>query len=1444
MATQPKAQDPTAAALSAIEEALNLAQVVEPAAPKAEAPKAQPAMPDGTLSVRTSRRQRDEAEGKAAEARAAEAKAVEAKSVEPKNTTAPSAANDDRRSVGQILQAMQVRPDPKLMALPAIGSAIWVGLIGFYATTLGSLAPQQIAVLAMSTLGPIVFFFISALMMRRAQEVRLTAQALTEVAMRLAEPETIATEQVVSLSQAIRREVSSMGDGIERALARASELETVVRAEVSTLERSYTENERRIRSLIDELSSEREAIVINADRVRQAISGAHEALSRDLEEASTLIAERVGTAGSRVSALLDSKGEDISATLTRTGDDLVGRITEHGGDIVARLASTGDNVTQRLTAATEAITGQLGTRIDEIDSRLKSTGEALVSELTDRGDDVAARIDATGLRIADTISARGLDFAERIAETGDKIEHTITVSGGELEERFNTTGERISSLISERANTVYDLFHTSGHELATQLQTHHVQLTDHLEREVTDLTNRFAASAEDAISAISVHSDRVSEHLSDRLLAFESTVVAQGGRVTDALAERLAQFEYSVVGNGDRISGEMAERLVTFEMTIINHSEVLAGQIAEHADRFTGEVASRLQEAEAAITVHGGALAERLAEQTDRFTDDIASRFNRVEDVFTNQGGALAERISQQAEHFTLDIVDRFSTVENVFTVHGMALTERLESHAASTAGLLELRTREFEERATNKSQAIAASLDGLIGKIDTGLDMRAKALNETLAQRALEVAQVLGEGGRQVTHALDEKAAEIGAILLNRSTALTETLSSKAYEINQTLGGRASEIAETLDDRIATFEDRVVGRLNVVSDEIERRGRSVAETLGVKATEISNNIDTRMHQLTERMRERGEALNEIIVSRSNELQMLVELQGPMLVDMIAARGSEVTTEIATVGEVVANAIEGRGAAIVQHLGLKQEELSAAIDKAAAGLRIQIDGAARNSIQSLTDTKQLLQGEIIATLDKLRDTSAFLQQIVSHAGENLAGVETALSLRVQDFGQALDTVNSQVHAITDTAVATLESADAIAGRLETSNQYLAGVATQIGAAQGDIDRVLGARREALNSTIEAMTAKTGEFEALMRTFSVAVDDAFRRAEARARDIGGFISETTQSVAGVISEQYDEVRNSTSRQQDKMTSELRSIFSEANQEVAQVFNTALERMRTSASEIQGISTDINRELETTRQELRRGAVELPRETAEQAAAMRRVVAEQIKALNELTDIVARSGRAYDVAEPVGRRAEPQRAPDATRYSEPQRAVETVRMADAYRPEPPRVDDTGPARRPMPNLRKPPAPVAAAPTPEKGAGWLTDLLARASRDETEEPAPAPRVQGNALDAITLDIARMVDHEAVVDLWDRYNRGETNVFSRRLYTPQGQQTFEEIRRRYRGEPEFRDSVDRYTSEFERLLTELSRDDRDGLITRTYLTSETGKVYTMLAHAAGHFD
>ena len=88
---------------------------------------------------------------------------------------------------------------------------------------------------ATALVGPVVLFAIMGMLAVRAQEMRLVARAVGEVAIRLAEPENFSTDAVLTMSQTVRREVAAVGDGVERALARAGELETLVRGEIATL---------------------------------------------------------------------------------------------------------------------------------------------------------------------------------------------------------------------------------------------------------------------------------------------------------------------------------------------------------------------------------------------------------------------------------------------------------------------------------------------------------------------------------------------------------------------------------------------------------------------------------------------------------------------------------------------------------------------------------------------------------------------------------------------------------------------------------------------------------------------------------------------------------------------------------------------------------------------------------------------------------------------------------------------------------------------------------------------------------------------------------------------------------------------------------------------------------------------------------------------------------
>src|SRR4249920_2004888 len=208
---------------------------------------------------------------------------------------------------------MQRRPSRAPYMAAFFISAAWVVLgivvgLSYFGTDLKSIASQGVhpgmLALAAGIALPVLLFYVLAHMIRRAQELRLIARSMTEAAMRLAEPETVAREAIVSVGQAIRREVAAMGDGVERALARAAELEALVHNEVSALERAYNDNEVRIRGLLQDLASQRDTMVTQAEQVRNAITGVHLDLSQDITAVSDLVAERVSETAQRITHTL------------------------------------------------------------------------------------------------------------------------------------------------------------------------------------------------------------------------------------------------------------------------------------------------------------------------------------------------------------------------------------------------------------------------------------------------------------------------------------------------------------------------------------------------------------------------------------------------------------------------------------------------------------------------------------------------------------------------------------------------------------------------------------------------------------------------------------------------------------------------------------------------------------------------------------------------------------------------------------------------------------------------------------------------------------------------------------------------------------------------------------------------------------------------------------
>jgi hypothetical protein len=296
--------------------------------------------------------------------------------------------------------------------------------------------------------------------------------------------------------------------------------------------------------------------------------------------------------------------------------------------------------------------------------------------------------------------------------------------------------------------------------------------------------------------------------------------------------------------------------------------------------------------------------------------------------------------------------------------------------------------------------------------------------------------------------------------------------------------------------------------------------------------------------------------------------------------------------------------------------------------------------------------------------------------------------------------------------------------------------------------------------------------------------------------------------------------------------------MSELYQQSTHETDAMFRQSTEKFGAMVHAMKQMATEMHQELEATRNELRRGVLEMPQEAADNTAQMRKVIVDQIEALAELNRIVAHHGRGLDVV--TTGRASVQRQEEPVMAAAASGGRNEVRMRDTSSASTLPPPDLG-----MPASRRTEAPPVSPASQDagRGDGWLSDLLHRTDAGVGREAPRARPPQGpaNPLESLSLDIGRLMDRNLAAEMWDRYQRGENKAFSKRLYTPAGQKAFDEVARKYRADRAFKQTVDRYIAEFERLLDEVAREDRGPQALRGHLTSETGLVYTLLAHAAG---
>ena len=1548
MAINPKKTiDPTEAALSAIQAALNIRVEEE----RAKAGQGQPSEPVSILGETL------QASTPASPVPAQEPSApqvvLDSEAIGTRDLATPSAvpANDDQQSIGQVLQALQRRPARTPYFIASLFSAAWViGCLAlswaFLAELSSVLAPGHSPAAVMIGLGaasllPIIFFFGVAHLAWRSQELRLIAQSMAGVAMRLSEPEAAARDSIVSVGQAIRREVAAMGDGVERALARASELEAMVQNEVAALARTYGDNEVRIRGLIQDLASQRESLVSQAEQVRTAINNVHVDLTQDLSTISDLVGQQVNDAAQRITQSLSEKGEQITLSLGRVGDDMIQQLNVKGGGLLDRLENTSTETSRAISGASDRLTASLNFKADHVGEEFAEIAQGLEDMLTSRLDRITEGFSEKSLAVVDMMAGRSQELTDQMVGRSQELSelvnnraqgltNSIIETSSQIAEKIATSAEELNSTLRASGESLIVDLSLRGGEVASRLEQTGTRITDSLVSRSSAMTNSVSENTERLVEVVTARSDAMKEMLTSRLAAYEEMFSHSGVELGEKISRDAATL-------GDLITRNLGE----FDRTVKTHGAELVERLGArthevsesmrcYIDSFDNRVTARTSEATASLDQRLTNFQETLDTRTQTLNQALSTRLMDIAKTLAEGGKEVVSAVDKRVGEIATHIDSQAQRVADTLGERAATIDKTLGEGALQVANTLDTRIEHLEQLLVGRAEAVVREMDVQSRAAADLLNTRAVELSDTIktsstsAERTLSellsnTTEALGKSvaaTSAVTEALNRSANEANASLSRSAGALSATIGNSAAAASETLGRSAATTTEALTstaatasellgrsalsvreaiDRSAASATEAIGQTASAATELmDRTARTSAEAIGRSASDAERTLVGMSADVARNIVGRADDIHAAVSQRVSEMAQTLDEKSHELLTSLSTKGEEFAGEVTRVTDQAVKAIEAKGlvfaqsmmdnseeiarlindasltatSAVTRTLGQFQEGTQGIADAAKSSIartledlhgttRAVIEESKRTAaatVADMTETHNMLRSDSTALFERLREANILLQEVLSGAHENMNAIEHTMVSRVSEFvtamndldkrtGTATAKVEEHLGTFNTTTVRVLRDLGELSAQFSAHGHSLAEAVMLLEQSNRRTDESVSTRHANIESLVATLDAHTDDFEQRLSRFSSLLDESLQSATARAREIAGIVTASGNDSVHTIEQQLEAVRATADEQRKRTSEALSSACQESASQVDAVFSQSAQRFTEVIQGMKQMAAEMQQELETTRGELRRGLFELPQEAAESTAQMRRVIVDQIEALAELNRIVARHGRALDAVEPARREFEPafatvgraQQRPLPRPEAGPGRPIRDITGAPTRRPDAP-----------------PLSPIQGGRDGNGRGGWLSDLLTRASREDTP-PAPAasqrtderaPKDAIGSLETLSVDIARMIDHEATTALWERYQRGERGVGNLRLYNTQGQKAFEEIRNKYRNDPEFRQTVEHYIHEFERLLGEVSRGDRGPGVARNYLTSDTGKVYTLLAHAAGRFD
>ncbi|HZA01814.1 MAG TPA: hypothetical protein VE665_05985 [Hyphomicrobiaceae bacterium] len=512
-------------------------------------------------------------------------------------------------------------------------------LLGFVGT------PAALGTLA-SVLGPIALFWFLALLAWRAEDLRLRSTAMTEVAIRLAEPDRMAEQSIASVGQAVRRQVSFMNDAVERALGRAGELEALVHNEVTTLERAYDENERRIRGLIHELAGERSALVATSERV-------NEALKTIGHEVPTLV-DKLSNQQVKLTNIIEGASHNLTA--------LEGSLAQQTGKLETALGTRTHHLQSVLEDYTSALGAALGSRTQQMQTMFEGYKQSIDTTIADRTGNLQTVFEEYARALDATLANRAKALDAQLVERTKTLDDAFTDRLRLLDESMLRQTAAIDGAVGEKARVLTAAMETHARTMSETIGKQALELDETLlhginaVRRTSENITRQSVKAIEGLANQSELLKNVSENLLSQISGVTNRFENQGQSIMRA-ANALEAANYKIdmtLQNRHAELGQTLERLSgkaqELDRVMSGASTTIEGSLSE-AEQRARQLTQELTKGAEARSRSAIAEIERLKIaaniETDHALDELRSKFSSVSREVSEKLGSLQNQFTE-----------------------------------------------------------------------------------------------------------------------------------------------------------------------------------------------------------------------------------------------------------------------------------------------------------------------------------------------------------------------------------------------------------------------------------------------------------------------------------------------------------------------------------------------------------------------------------------------------------------------------------------------------------------------------------------------------------------------------------------------------------------------------------------------------------------------------